>query len=126
MLKALRHRLSLSPSRGAHPHAVGAVVTGAALNAHEAHKLLCTSLCCAKSGSRVCVTEMCGCEHEAAKLRDLGVREGAVVTVVRHGDPLLVRVDNARFGIGEAAAMNVLVEYLPEAGTQGSGAKSAS
>jgi Fe2+ transport system protein FeoA len=110
MIKALRHRLSLSPLRSAQPHP---------LSAHDQHKLDCTSLCCAKSGSRVCITEMCGCEHEAAKLRDLGVREGAVVTVVRHGNPLLVRVDGARFGIGEAAAMNVLCEYVTEAGDAG-------
>lgn len=81
---------------------------------HAQHELTCTSLCCARSGARVCVTEICGCEHEAAKLRDLGVREGAVVTVVKHGNPLLVRVDDARFGIGENAAMNVLCEYIAE------------
>lgn len=83
-------------------------------DAHAQHKMSCTSLCCARSGSRVEVVEVCGCEHEASKLRDLGLREGAVVTIVRHGDPLLVRVDNARFGIGEAAAMNVLCEYVDE------------
>jgi Fe2+ transport system protein FeoA len=57
---------------------------------------------------------LCGCEHEAAKLRDLGVREGATVTVLRDGDPLLVRVDNARFGIGRVAAQNVLCDLLVE------------
>ena len=71
---------------------------------HHDHKLHCASLCCARSGACVSVTEICGCEEEAAKLRDLGVREGAQVTVVRAGNPLLVRVEGARFGIGEAAA----------------------
>ncbi len=83
-------------------------------DAHHEHKLHCTSLCCARSGARVCVTELCGAEDEAAKLRDLGVREGAQVTIVRAGNPLLVRVEGARFGIGEAAAQNVLCQYVEE------------
>ena len=76
---------------------------------HEAH---CTSLCCAKRGDTMLVTSLCGCEDAAAKLRDLGVREGVRVTVVRDGDPLLVRVDGARFGIGRVAAMNVLCNFV--------------
>ncbi len=83
--------------------------------AHHDHKTRCTSLCCARPGARVCVTEICGCEVEACKLRDLGVREGAVVSLLTHGDPILVRVDGARIGIGELAAQNVLCEYLPDA-----------
>lgn len=81
-------------------------------DAHAHHKTHCTSLCCARSGACVSVTEICGCEEEAAKLRDLGVREGALVTVVRAGNPLLVRVEGARFGIGELAAQNVMCETV--------------
>ena len=81
-------------------------------DAHHQHQLHCTSLCCAKGGARVCVVEICGNEEEATRLRDLGVREGAQVTIVRAGNPLLVRVEGARFGIGEAAAQNVLCEYV--------------
>jgi Fe2+ transport system protein FeoA len=76
--------------------------------AHERHEVECTALCCARSGQSACVIGFCGDECEAAKLRDLGVREGATVTVLRDSDPLLVRVDDARFGIGRNAAMNVL------------------
>ena len=79
------------------------------------HQQVCTSLCCARPGARVCITEICGCEQEAARLRDLGVREGAVVTLMAHGDPILVRVDGARVGISECAAENVQCEYLPAA-----------
>jgi len=80
---------------------------------HDAeHEVHCTSLCCAKRGETVLVTSLCGCEDAAAKLRDLGVREGVRVTVVRDGDPLLVRVDGARFGIGRVAAMNVLCNFV--------------
>ncbi len=86
---------------------------GAKKHAHDEHEMSCTSLCCARPGARVCVLEICGPELEACKLRDLGVREGAVVSLMSHGDPILVRVDGARIGIGEAAAQNVLCEYLP-------------
>ena len=81
-------------------------------DAHHDHQMHCTSLCCARSGACVSVTEICGSEEEAARLRDLGVREGARVTIVRAGNPLLVRVEGARFGIGEAAAQNVLCQYV--------------
>ncbi len=60
------------------------------------------------------VVRFAGDAHEAARLRDIGVREGATVTVLRDGDPLLVKVDNARFGIGRAAAMNVLCQFYEE------------
>ena len=83
-------------------------------SAHHDHKLSCTSLCCAKPGARVCVLEIGGAEIEACKLRDLGVREGAIVSLLSHGDPILVRVDGARIGIAESAAQHVLCEYLPE------------
>ena len=78
------------------------------------HDIICTSLCCAKSGESVCVTSLCGCEESAAKLRDLGVREGVQVTVVSGGDPLLVKVDGARFGIGRSAAVNVLCDLVED------------
>jgi Fe2+ transport system protein FeoA len=77
---------------------------------HQDHALNCAALCCARSGQSACVISFSGDEGEAARLRDLGVREGAIVTVLRDSDPLLIRVDDARFGIGRAAAMNVLCE----------------
>jgi len=77
---------------------------------HHEHEASCAALCCAKSGQSACVLRFCGDECEAARLRDLGVREGAIITVLRDSDPLLIRVDDARFGIGRAAAMNVLCE----------------
>ena len=77
-------------------------------NEHAEHEAHCMSLCCARSGQSVCVLSLVGACDEAARLRDLGLREGATVTVLRHGDPLMVRVDDARFGIGRTAAENVL------------------
>ena len=75
---------------------------------HHDHELNCTALCCAKSGQCAVVAHLVGDADEAARLRDLGVREGALVTVLRDGETLLVAVDDARFGIGRAAAQNVL------------------
>jgi Fe2+ transport system protein FeoA len=80
---------------------------------HEEHEAGCTALCCAHSGQTLCVRRLAGEPCEAACLRDIGLREGAVVTVVRHGDPLLVRIGDARFGIGRAAAERILC-HLPE------------
>jgi Fe2+ transport system protein FeoA len=80
--------------------------------AHHEHEIGCTSLCCAKNGQNLCVKRLCGAESECAKLRSLGVREGAHVTVLQHGTPILIRIDGARFGIGQSAAQNVLCDVV--------------
>lgn len=80
---------------------------------HEEHEAGCTALCCARNGQTLCVLRLVGEAREAACLRDIGLREGANVTVVRHGDPLLVRVGDARFGIGRAAAERILCDLTP-------------
>lgn len=79
---------------------------------HHDHELDCTALCCAHSGQCAVVQYLVGDDDESSRLRDLGVREGAIVTVVRDGDPLLIRIDDARFGIGRNAAMNVLCQVV--------------
>lgn len=79
---------------------------------HHAHELDCTALCCARSGQCAVVAHLVGDENEAERLRDLGVREGAIVTVLRDADPLIVKVEEARFGIGRTAAMNVLCQIV--------------
>lgn len=80
--------------------------------AHHEHEIGCTSLCCAKNGQNLCVKRLSGCATECAKLRELGVREGAHVTILQHGTPILIRIDGARFGIGQAAAQNVLCDIV--------------
>jgi Fe2+ transport system protein FeoA len=86
---------------------------------HEAHEDGCTALCCARCGQCVTVSRLVGDAREAARLRDLGVREGATVTVLCDGDPLLIRVEDARFGIGRAAATHVLCRLnLDDQGVQ--------
>jgi Fe2+ transport system protein FeoA len=81
---------------------------------HEEHEENCTALCCARCGQSVTVSRLVGDAGEAARLRDLGVREGATVTVLRDGDPLLISVDDARFGIGRTAATRVLCHLNPD------------
>lgn len=99
MLKNLRLRARLRAQKRRRAHRL-----------HQEHALNCTSLCCGKPGDYMKVVELVGDEHEAARLRDLGVREGAVVAILRDGDPLMVKVDNARFGMSRAAANNVHCE----------------
>jgi len=79
---------------------------------HHDHELNCTALCCAKSGQCAVVAHLVGDADEAARLRDLGVREGAVVTVLQDGNPLVVKIDEARLGIGRSAALNVMCRIV--------------
>ena len=79
---------------------------------HHDHELDCTALCCATNGQCAIIARLVGDETESERLRDLGVREGAIVTVLRDGDPLVVKIDEARFGIGRSAAMNVLCQIV--------------
>lgn len=79
---------------------------------HHDHELHCQSLCCARNGQCAVISHFCGDAGEAERLRDLGLREGAVVTVLRDGDPLVIKVEEARFGIGRSAAMNVLCQIV--------------
>lgn len=84
--------------------------------AHHEHEIGCTSLCCAKNGQKLCVTRLCGLAGESAKLRELGIREGAHLTVLQSSTPgktpMLIRIDGARFGIGQSAAENVLCDIV--------------
>ena len=79
---------------------------------HHLHEEHCTALCCARKGQTASVVKLVGNAGEAARLRDLGVREGATITVLRDGDPLLVSIEDARFGIGRAVATNVLCKLI--------------
>lgn len=79
---------------------------------HEAHAANCTALCCAKSGECACITQLVAEHDEAERLRDMGIHEGVTVTVLRDGDPLIVRVGECRLGIGRAAAMKIMCELL--------------
>ena len=79
---------------------------------HEEHVAHCTALCCAKCGECACVTQLIADHHEAERLRDMGIHEGVTVTVLRDGDPLLVRVGDCRIGLGRAAAEKIICELI--------------
>jgi Fe2+ transport system protein FeoA len=79
---------------------------------HEEHEAHCTALCCAKSGECACITQLLAEHHEAERLRDMGIYEGVTVTVLRDGDPLLVRICECRIGLGRAAAENIMCELV--------------
>ena len=72
------------------------------------------ALCCGKRGQQMSVYKLTNEVGEADTLRDLGVREGSRVSVLRDGNPLIIKVDGARFGIGRAAAMKVLCHIVDE------------
>lgn len=75
--------------------------------AHE-HAQHCTALCCARVGQCVLIEQLCNDAAEAARLRDLGLCEGAQVEILRRGHPIVVRVCDARFGLAHAVAEKVL------------------
>jgi len=79
---------------------------------HEEHEAHCTALCCAKSGACACITQLMADHNEAERLRDMGIHEGVTVTVLRDGDPLLVRVGECRIGLGRAAAEKIMCELV--------------
>ena len=79
---------------------------------HEAHEAHCTALCCAKSGECACITQLMDDHNEAERLRDMGIYEGVTVTVLRDGDPLLVRIGDCRIGLGRAAAEKIMCELV--------------
>lgn len=75
---------------------------------HAGHEAGCAALCCARRGETACVLRLNGSDATVARLRELGLREGATVEVVRDGDPLLIKVNGARFGLGRRCAMDIL------------------
>jgi len=50
---------------------------------------------------------------EAQRLRDLGLREGAQLSIVHNNDKLIVRVSGSRIGLRRELAMHVLATECP-------------
>ena len=76
------------------------------------HAQQCTALCCARAGQCVRIEQLGNDASEAARLRDLGLCEGAQVEILRHGHPIVVRVCDARFGLAHSVAEKVLCREL--------------
>jgi Fe2+ transport system protein FeoA len=103
MISALRQNLTRRAER-----------RRAARDSHQQHEIVCSSLCCARHGQCARILAFADdCAHcDAARLREMGLREGATVRVLRDGDPLMVCVENARFGIARSVAMRVYCDLL--------------
>ena len=54
-------------------------------------------------------------EEAAGRLRDLGIREGAVIRVVRSEGRLIVRIGESRVGVPAELAAAIFVEEEPAA-----------
>lgn len=89
----------------------------------DEHRAGCSALCCASRGDCVLVRFLLGSASETARLREMGLCEGARVHVLRHGVPIVVRVADSRLGLAHAVAERVLVvpdeaaSEAPSAGT---------
>lgn len=69
----------------------------------------------AGAGKRVKIVAIATDSAVAAKLQNLGVREGAPITVLRFapmGTPVEIKADNTRIAIGIAEADKITVEYV--------------
>lgn len=83
-----------------------------ARHGRDARCLACPLAHCAR-GARATVLRV-GCESaEACRLRELGLHEGALVTVLDAQDGLLLEVRGARLALGAALAAAITV--LPRA-----------
>lgn len=90
----------------------------------DEHRASCSALCCASRGDCVLVRFLLGSAPEAARLREMGLCEGARVQVLRHGNPIVVRVADSRLGLAHAVAERVLV--VPDEGLAPGAAPAAS
>ena len=75
----------------------------------DEHRAGCSALCCTATGDCVLVRFLLGPASETARLREMGLCEGARVQVLRHGIPIVVRVADSRLGLAHAVAERVLV-----------------
>lgn len=53
-----------------------------------------------------------GCEHFTHRLAEMGIREGAIVRMIRPGCPCLVAVDNHRMSLRIEGSASILVEVM--------------
>ncbi len=52
-------------------------------------------------------------ESDSNRLKTLGICPGRRVWLVRHGDPMILRVMDAKVGLGDSLARQVTVEICP-------------
>lgn len=64
------------------------------------------------AGRRACVAFLGGSESDAQRLRDLGLREGAFVCVMRNTDKCVLAMDGCRLALGREVAAQVFATEL--------------
>ncbi len=52
------------------------------------------------------IHSVCGCAQD--RLRDIGLREGAHIELIRNSEKLIVRIDGCRIGLRRDMAMDIL------------------
>ena len=65
------------------------------------------------SGSRAVVQHIDGTDEALRRLMAMGLCVGREIEVVRHGNPLILRLLGARIGVSGRLARRVVVEHVP-------------
>ncbi len=71
-------------------------------------------LCQLPAGSTGRVCELTGDDGFCQRVREMGFGEAALVTKVSGSTTILCQVNGTRLALSHGAAMNILVERLPE------------
>ena len=70
-------------------------------------------LSCHPTGASVCIAWMGMAEADASRLRDLGLREGACVRVVRNDNACVVSLGGCRLALQRELADHLYASSLP-------------
>lgn len=66
-----------------------------------------------KAGDRVQVVEIDGGRKATNRLMELGIMEGVKIDVVNNGGgPLILKVGNSKFALGQGIAMKIKVQEI--------------
>lgn len=67
------------------------------------------------AGQSAVVESVMGASDAAHRLREIGLRDGATVQMIRPGNPCLIRLDGLKLGLRSDALASVLVRREAEA-----------
>ena len=65
------------------------------------------------SGTRAVVRDIVKADDALRRLMAMGLCVGREVEIIRHGNPLILRLLNARVGVSHRLAQHVIVERCP-------------
>ncbi len=58
------------------------------------------------------VAQVEGCDDEVARLAELGLHDGAIVSVIRRGSPCIIQVNTSRICVRTSRDLTVLVSPI--------------